>query len=146
MPNRTDVISTFDAWLAWVFDHPVERKPWYWHAEHWPNGNDRWPFEPKTGQLGNDAPIVLEYLTKLFEDPNVLIGRFSTGQIAQGLDLVGGCSWPIICVLFESTLPIGDRRACIRSMESLSKQLFATVCDRALSHVRSSSNPLNGAC
>lgn len=143
--STSEQVETFEQWLTWTFDRPVERHQWYWDAARWPGGNDAWPFD-RHGRPGPDAARVAEYLTRLFGDPAPLIERYALTQVAQGLDLLGSGAWSITHVLFERSIPLEARLRCVSSFESLYRLLFAEACDPELSHCRASSNPLNGVC
>ena len=64
---------SFDEWVEFIFDHSIEKidgKEWYWQ--------DEWHSEFKNNTLQ------INYLTKLFQNPETLNTKFSWEQINQG--------------------------------------------------------------
>lgn len=125
---------SFDDWVVHVFDHEVGGPPWYFdlNAAHW---------------QGPPA-IVLDYLTRLFEDPLPSVGSYSDEQLSQGFWYVAsnGASDYMFALLDEQAR-LEARLRCIRSFAELFQKLFAVRCSSHLSHLdEPGANPLNIAC
>ena len=121
-PNASNS-ATFDEWLKWIFDHPVADnvdKEWWW-AEPDADESGRWLDRP---------PIpALTFVTKLFENPLAHLSRYSDAQIDQGLwFIVHGANSKHLKWLVDGRVDFGLRRRCIRSIENLSRDLFAPRC------------------
>jgi hypothetical protein len=65
------VTPTFAGWLRHVFAHPITDSAWYWDL-----GADT--SEPA-------SPDCVAYLTRLFEEPEVVLAPYSEAQVDQGL-------------------------------------------------------------
>ena len=137
--NDSGNISSFDEWIAYVFDRPVdEDKAWYWKEDHPFSNQSKRPHGPQH---------TLRYLTRLFKGPRFLLERFSPAQISQALWFIAhSASSNHMYAVLNEQLPWADRRCCIESVYDLNKMLFAVACDDACSHVDTQPNPLNDAC
>lgn len=125
---------TFEQWLRYVFDHPVNDsgREWYWEADWWD---------------GPSAETV-RFLTRAFENAGVLFQEYSEAQVNQGLWFVASnaCSNHMFALL-DRGLPWPARQRCVRSMHSLFEQCFAKRCTPHLSHLdEQAAGPLNRAC
>jgi GTP-binding protein len=137
-PPSASNSATFEEWLKWVFDHPVaddEHKEWWW-AEPAADEGGRWLDRP---------PIpALNFVTKLFESPLRHLSPYSDAQIDQGL-------WFIVHTanskhfewLIDGRIDVGLRKRCIRSIENLSRALFAPRCSDEVVH---GTKPLDSIC
>lgn len=108
--------ATFEQFIDYLFDHPVlaseDEEYWYW---------------------SDDLDVIYEpiklvdYYTKLFSKPQVLVGRYSDEQLEQGLLAMRSCLMPgaISEVLWEEEIPSDVREECIRSMFFLYRDLFS---------------------
>lgn len=111
---------SYEDWVRYVFDHPVLDPQWWWQ-------------DPESGYLQewNDAADparTLSYLTRLFEHPEALVGRFTRRQIDQGLNyLVSNACSNHMFVLRNAGLPWSDRRKCFDAMIPLYEKLMAPV-------------------
>ena len=128
---------SFEAWVAWVFDHAVTKPEWHWSYE-----GKRW-----------DHPIAstLPVITELFESPTRPLKRFSDAQLNQGFWFLcrnGGAMQGLV----DERIPWELRLQCIRSFIPLFRNLFAVRCTRHLSHLGRAGqapvgvSPLNSAC
>jgi hypothetical protein len=118
---------SFEAWVNYVIDHTALEPEWWWEDRE---GGYRLELDD-----GADHVRILSFLTRLFREPEGLIGRFSRGQIDQGLNFIvsEACSnWMI--VLRDCALPWPDRRACFDAMIPLYEKLMAPVYQDALGH------------
>lgn len=127
---------TFEEWIHFVFDHPVDdsRLEWYWdiEAEWW------------------DGPpgLTVEYLTQAFEYSESVLGPYSDSQLNQGLWYLASnaCSNHMFA-LMDSSVPWPARQRCIRSIGSLYRDCFAKRCTSHLSHLdEPGAGPLNSVC
>lgn len=123
----------FDDFIAFVFDHPayegkdveldgnrlvriLEERPtqWYWDVD--------WDWSA----LPSDPLHTLALVTELFEHSDILLGRFTPRQIAQGFQLIVG---PAAAELFlypiwNANLPWAPRERLLRSSIPLYDRLF----------------------
>jgi hypothetical protein len=125
----------FDQWLRWAFDHPAAHgveKPWYFAP-----GAQQWDAE-------RDPRLTLAFVTRLFSEPEVLIGRFTPDQIGQGLWLLAdpSCSSHLLA-LVDPSIEWAARKEAIESIAILYERLFQKVCARQLSHLAASSQSTN---
>lgn len=111
---------TFDEWLVKVFDHPELPEGWYFDDAEIERGWDG----------GDDPRAALAYQTRLFEDPTILLGRFSRQQIGHGLNylMFSGVSSHLSAFLVVE-LPLVDRVRGVRAVGSLFEKLFARLID-----------------
>ena len=130
--------SSLGEWLRYVFDHAATGPEWYFdpHADVWPE----------------DPPVVVRFLTTLFENPEPHLAPYSDGQVNQGLWFIvsNGCSNHFFALLDES-VPWESRRRCLRAMVPLYERLFAARCTPHLSHLfryhtPPQVSPLNSVC
>lgn len=127
---------TFEQWLRFVFDHPVEdsRLEWYWDSEApWWDG---------------PAAETVDFLTRAFESSTELFQPYSDAQLNQGLWFLASnaCSNHMFA-LVDVNVPWPARQRCVHSMHSLFEQCFAKRCSQHLSHVdEPGANPLNLVC
>jgi hypothetical protein len=131
---------TFDEWVKWVFDHPVpakDAKEWWWY--HLPDADEggRW--------LDRPPERALTFATKLFENPLAHLSCYSDAQIGEGIWFIvyRACSKRFEG-LMDPGVDLGLRTRCIRSIENLSRDLFAPRCseDVRWNHT----NPLDQTC
>lgn len=127
---------TFEGWLAYVFDHPVEegKKEWYWDIDA-----DEWD-EP--------AADTIQFLTRAFENAAVVLQPYSDAQLNQGLWFIAdnSCSDHMFALL-DASLPWPARQRCIRSIHNLYEQCFVRRCTPHLGHTTEpGTGPLNMVC
>lgn len=127
---------TFVQWLAYVFDHPVDKskQEWYWDID-----SDWW-----------DCPAAdtIQFLTRAFENAAVIFQPYSDAQLNQGLWYIvsNACSNHMFALMDES-VPWPARQRCIYSIHQLFEQCFAKRCSPHLSHLdEPGANPLNMVC
>lgn len=121
--------TSYEEWVRHVFDHPAQAPEW-WHDAGLYEEGDRWDEE-------SDPALTLSYLTRLFEQPEELIERYTVGQIDQGLYYLvnNGCSDHMF-VLRDESIAWEDRRRCVLAMIPLYRKLMAPVFGNALGHTR----------
>ena len=127
---------TFEAWLGYVFEHPVDQmtNAWYWDMDR-----DWWE---------EDTPEAVQFMTQAFENSAVAFEPFSDAQLNQGLWFLASnaCSNHMFALMNES-IPWPARERCVASMHQLYAQCFARRCSPHLSHIdEPGANPLNSAC
>jgi hypothetical protein len=137
----SDHIS-YDEWVRHVFDHPVLEEPWWSHVAA-SGYRQEW-------NESADTARTLSYLTQLFEEPSGLIGRFTSGQIDQGLYyLVSNSCSDHMFALTDTKLSWAARRRCFDAILPLYKKLMAPVYGDQLGHtmlVANDSARANSAC
>jgi hypothetical protein len=101
---------SFDEWLEFVFNHPVTDPEWYRLGEF------------DLGWAG-DPNRFLAFVTQLFQDPDVLLDKYSAEQIDQGfgylLGLEGLERW-----IWEKAIDSTLRTECVMSMVNVFERLF----------------------
>jgi hypothetical protein len=127
---------TFEEWVIFVFDHPVDdsRLEWYWDIDA-----DWWD---------GPAALTVEYLTRAFENTETVFEPYSDRQLNQGLWYLASnaCSEHMFA-LMELNVPWPARQRCIRSFQSLYRDCFAKRCTSHLSHLdEPGAGPLNAVC
>jgi hypothetical protein len=127
---------TFEEWVIFVFDHPVDnsRLEWYWDIEA-----DWWD---------GPAALTIEYLTNAFENPGRVFEPYTDSQLNQGLWYLASnaCSNHMFA-LMDASVSWTARKRCIRSFQSLYEDCFAKRCSPHLSHLdEPGAGPLNSVC
>jgi hypothetical protein len=125
---------TFEEWILYVFDRPVEQPEWYWDI------NEDLIEEPP------DKTVT--YLTRLFEKADKIVAPYTDVQVNQGLWYIASsdCSNHMFTLLDEA-VPWPDRQRCIRSMVTLFEGCFARRCTPTLSYLNEPGySPINMIC
>jgi hypothetical protein len=118
---------SYEEWVRFVFDHPILDPSWWWQD---PESGYRQEWNTEA-----DRTRTLSYITRLFENPEGLIGRYSRAQIDQGLSyLVNNCCLSHMFVLSNAKLPWADRRRCFDGMIPLYTKLMAPIYGDDLGH------------
>ncbi len=129
---------TFEEWLRYVFDHPVEAQKleWYWDLDR-----DWWDEEADPAQT-------VQFLTQAFEQAAVVSQPYSDSQLNQGLWFLASnaCSNHMFALMNER-MPWPARQRCIASFHQLYQGCFARRCTPHLSHLdEPGAGPLNSVC
>ena len=127
---------SFEEWVVFVFDHPVEDQKLAWH---WDLDADWW---------AAPAAVTVQYLTQAFENATQVFQPFSDAQLNQGLWYIvdNACSDHMFA-LMDLSVPWQARRRCIHSIHQLYEQTFARRCTPHLSHIdEPGAGPLNLVC
>jgi hypothetical protein len=121
--------ATFDQWVKEIFDRPVEEEC---HASY----HRLW--------LEQSPAVGLEFVIKLFENPIDYLSGYTEEQIDQGIYIIvfPSCSDHFGCFR-EGSVDLALRKRCIRSLENLSRKLFAPRCS---DDVWIYTKPLNHIC
>lgn len=127
---------TFEAWLRYVFDHPVDemKNAWYWNADR-----DWWE---------EDTLEAVQFMTQAFENAAAVFEPYSDAQLNQGLWFLASnaCSNHMFALMNES-IAWSARARCVASMHGLYEQCFARRCSPHFSHIdEPGANPLNMVC
>jgi hypothetical protein len=124
----------FNDWLDYLFGRPVG-----------PSGfreSDDWWDEQA------DPDRAVDYLTRLFEAPDVLLRRFPNDQIDRGLWFLAGESGHLRPLL-GPPVPWDARRRGLLAIGGLYERLFAPACTNHLGHIDRGPeppDPLNSIC
>jgi hypothetical protein len=134
--DRQSTNLTFEEWLIYVFDRPVDdsRLEWYWdsEADWWHGGNVQ----------------IIEFMTQAFENAEALFEPYSDAQLKQGLWFIAsnGCS-DYMFALLDPGVPWSARERCVRSIHNLFEACFAKRCTPHLSHLdEPGASRLNAVC
>ncbi|HIA52851.1 MAG TPA: hypothetical protein EYN91_12310 [Candidatus Melainabacteria bacterium] len=103
---------SYDEFLNFVFDHPVEKEPWYRGSK----------VEVVFDAIHNTA-----LLTELFSNARPLLEKYTREQLDQGFwalqsGLIDGL---LPHTMFDHSVPFEKRAECIRAMFFLYRDLFA---------------------
>ena len=101
---------SFEEWLGFVFDHPVEEPPWFFSTE--------WEGRPE---------IVLKYVIELFKNPGILLDRYSVEQIEQGFWFLLGAFGEVSNWIWDNRISWKLREETIRQMVTVFENLFTKV-------------------
>ena len=127
---------SYKDWIDYVFDRTDLASGQAWYYDH---EADWWNPLPEQA---------VAYLSRLFDNPEPLLGRFVDNQIGRGLHYLVDNSNSNHCVaLSDSSVPIDQRAKCIYAMLSLFIRIFEPRCLPILSHLdEARGNRLSGAC
>ena len=136
--RRQLVHLTFEEWLRYVFDHPVDpaKLEWYWDMDR-----EDW----NEDEHAEDA---VRFLTQAFEHAATVFQPYSDAQLNQGLWFIASnaCSNHMFA-LMNVSVPWPARQHCIESFHQLYEQCFARRCTPHLSHIdEPGAGPLNSVC
>jgi len=101
---------SFEEWLRFVFDHPVEEPPWFFSTE--------WEGQPEN---------ILRYVIELFKNPSVLLERYSVEQIEQGFWFVLGAFGEVSDWVWDECIAWKLRQETILRMVTVFENLFTKV-------------------
>lgn len=117
------MVSDYAGWRRWVFDHPVAgegERAWYF-------AGGEMAFDPEA-----DAENALLWVTRLFDEANLLPDDFSMAQIGQGLwFLIDPSGSSHMFALTNPAIPFARRAKGIASIAALYQGLFDPKCSRA---------------
>jgi hypothetical protein len=136
MTGRPLTDLSFEEWVIFVFDHPVDdsRLEWYWDIDA-----DWWR---------GPAALTVDYLTLAFENSQTVFAPYSDSQLNQGLwYLVSNACSDHMLALMDLSVPWPARQRCILYMQSLYKDCFAIRCSHHLSHLdQPEAKSINAVC
>src|SRR6185437_14230271 len=93
----------FDKFVAFFFDHP-ENAP-FWYAEY-----------AQATTTVSDPVVLVDHLTKLFAGFASSVRQYSPAQISHGIWALLGAEFSLIESLWDSSVPLAKRLACIHAM------------------------------
>jgi hypothetical protein len=100
--------APFDEWLSFIFDRPVTKPEWFMNYDY------HWEIDPE---------LLVQYSTRLFQNPTFLFGRYSLEQIEQGFRFI-----PIVgelnIAVWDIDVLLSLRQKCIHSMVNLFESVF----------------------
>lgn len=118
--SSTPPTPTFDEWLDGVFDHPELPNGWY----------DDDGEAAKAWDGATDPVAAVIYQTRLFEDPTILIGRYTPQQIGFGLNYLRQAIYSShVRAFVDARVPLEFRVRGVRAIGPLYELLFATLID-----------------
>jgi hypothetical protein len=100
MPKQLENLS-FEQWLAYVFDHPIEehKNAWYWDIDR-----DWW----------NETPAeTIQFLTQAFENAAEVLEPYSDAQLNQGMWFMQIIPAPTICLPSWTKVLRGPRKSAV---------------------------------
>lgn len=107
-PRNPDLSKlSFDEFTEFFFDHPEGEQFWYADA--------RYALSDATAS----NPILVDHLTQLFSGFSAALGRYSPAQISHGIWAIFSPSFSLTELLWDSSVPLDKRAACIRAMGKL---------------------------
>jgi hypothetical protein len=123
---RIDISEhSFNQFIDFMFDHKVVEMPDHESAEL---TKDEQPWYWQFIELVYDSEKICGYYVRLFQDPSLLLKRFSKPQLEQGFWAMQGSN--LDCglgnLLWVSEVPFAAREECVRSMFDLFRLLFVT--------------------
>lgn len=112
-------MGDLDEFIRLVFDH--DDPEWMW-GEH------------EVWKLEDDPANVVACWTRVFEDPSLVYPRFTSEQVAVGVDyLVSSSMGNTAFCLLDPGVPLDDRLQALRSIEALYAKFFARVLPNEVS-------------
>lgn len=125
---------SFDDWIEHAFGREVRL-----------HGN-AWYFDPDAPWWDPPPRLAIDYLTRLFDEPEKPLAWFSDAQIAQGMTyLLNSCATGERGWLISREVPVAARRRCIMAIHTLFAALFAPRCAPVLGHLdEAGARPING--
>lgn len=126
--------AVFSEWLGAVFNHPVEKREWYWDEG----------FESYWDRLELSDSVTVDYMTRLFSAPDQL-KRYSLEQVAQGIWFLMGESSPgeSAYALLNPDVPLSKRIDCVRAMVNFFR---AFVVPAAPGRANEQNDKFQGVC
>ena len=127
-------IVMFDQWVEAVFEHPLRKPEWYLDSD----------FDEYWDALGLSDALTVEYLTRLFLDPDQL-KRYSLEQVAQAIWFLVGESSPgqSAYALLKSDVLLEQRTDCVRAIRNFFRVFIAAAAPGTADVQK---NPFHIAC
>lgn len=128
------VSASFEEWLIHVFDHPPQKRGWWWNEDA-----IDWNVPPSD---------TIAFLTETFQESASLLNRFTETQMAEGMEYISdmACS-NIARTLLDESVPLPLRKKAIKSIQNVYSDCFAVRCSPLLCHLEKTLGPpLNGVC
>jgi hypothetical protein len=132
---------SFEDWIRYVFDHPVDATmpEWYWQEDRvfW--------------DAAANPTITVTYLTSLFANSVANLAAYTDAQINQGLWYISSnaCSMHMFA-LTDKRIPREKRIDCLEAIYTLFAELFRPRCSANLAYLdertQGTPNPLDSIC
>jgi len=131
---------TFEQWIENAFAGvPWEREPLFWQIEN-PDGTASNKYYCPL------APVLAEYLARLFGNPEPLIDRYSGDQLNKGFWFIAGIESSYFHTAREPNVPLDLQVRWVTAIGTLYEKLFAPLCTPHLGHLNEGpAHPLNSA-
>lgn len=104
---------SFDQFLAFFFDHAESEQFWYADARY------------ALADVVISGPAVVDHLSRLFSDFGPATARYTPAQISHGIWAIFSPSFALTEALWDNSVPLENRAACIRSMLALFRDYVA---------------------
>jgi hypothetical protein len=123
--------ARLDEWTAWVFAREDSDGAWDDDAE--------WIVLPE--------PVLLGYLTEVFERAGDALAAFGDDQLAEGFRfLVSSERGAQLRPCLDRELPVEERARAVRASAAVFREVFARRCSPVLSHLDEEQSELELAC
>lgn len=107
-PANVDLARlSLDEFVQFFFDHPESEQFWYADPRY------------ALADISISSPLLIDHLTSLFQNFAGTTSKYSAAQISHGIWAMFSPSFSLMDVLWDPTIPLEKRLACIRSMASL---------------------------
>ena len=107
-PANVDLARlSFDELVQFFFDHPEGEQFWYADPRY------------ALADISITSPLLLEHLTRLFQNFAAVTSNYSPAQISHGIWAMFSPSFSLMDILWDSAVPLEKRLDCIRSMATL---------------------------
>ncbi len=107
-PANVDLARlSFDELVQFFFDHPEGEQFWYADPRY------------ALADISITSPLLLEHLTRLFQNFAAVTSKYSPAQISHGIWAMFSPSFSLMDILWDSAVPLEKRLDCIRSMATL---------------------------
>lgn len=104
---------SFDQFVAFFFDHP-ENAP-FWYAEY-----------AQATTTVSKPVLLVDQLTQLFSEFAPAVQRHSPAQISHGVWALLGAEFSLIESVWDSSVPLAKRLACMHAMNAVFTEFVAT--------------------
>jgi hypothetical protein len=116
--NMDKKLNNFIEWLDWIFSREIRKPVWF--------------FESGVNYTTSNE-VTLDHLARLFNDPALLLDRYSMAQIEQGFWVIAGAGGIMTPALVDDEGVLRKQIACILSMENIFTTIFSkypmdTIC------------------
>lgn len=105
---------SFDQFVVFFFDHPENEQFWYAEARY------------ALSDVVISGRAVVDHLTRLFSEFGAATTGYSPAQISHGTWAIFSPSFALTDALWDSSIPLENRAACIRSMLALFRDYVAS--------------------
>lgn len=130
---ETTKTATYQEWIQFLFDHDESQGDWR--------------FDSNLKEIRVTEIQIVDFVTRMFENFEKDVAKYSDWQIGMGLDYVfnGSCS-DFAFALRDKPAPLEKRLAAIQSLKLMYAHCFETRCEPVLGHWDERGNSLNHIC